>query len=375
MVTLQITNNDLLINSKYSYLVGNNLSGVSTLTVINSDGFADDDYLLLGEFGAESSEIVQIDTGGVNTSTHVLTLTAATKFSHSESTKVSIIKYNQVQFYHTATATFATDTQVGANINVQADSLVTKIYDSTNTTGFGWTRFLNSSNSKVTQNSNEIPYLGFSNDRVREIFNAFYSLLNNQESSLISNSEAFYFLNEGYAIARSELNLVNKNFTVGAQYDLSVTSGTQEYDLSSLLTNFAQLLSVYDSTDNKKNIGSIEHSQVALWDSSSANTVKYYLRGDYIGFSPEPTASATYKLKYLTGASTLSSYYDAIDLPNSNYFFLIDFMLYRAAIKLRRNDADNFFKAFRNGMDLMKLTARNRDGSIDSFGISPQANV
>ena len=338
MVTLQITNNDLLINSKYSYLVGNNLSGVSTLTVINSDGFADDDYLLLGEFGAESSEIVQIDTGGVNTSTHVLTLTAATKFSHSESTKVSIIKYNQVQFYHTATATFATDTQVGANINVQADSLVTKIYDSTNTTGFGWTRFLNSSNSKVTQNSNEIPYLGFSNDRVREIFNAFYSLLNNQESSLISNSEAFYFLNEGYAIARSELNLVNKNFTVGAQYDLSVTSGTQEYDLSSLLTNFAQLLSVYDSTDNKKNIGSIEHSQVALWDSSSANTVKYYLRGDYIGFSPEPTASATYKLKYLTGASTLSSYYDAIDLPNSNYFFLIDFMLYRAAIKLRRSE-------------------------------------
>jgi len=372
MITLQAKNSDLLINSKYSYLVGNNLSGVTTLSVINSDGFADDDYLLLGEFGSESSEIVQINTGGVNTSTHVLTLTAATKFSHSESTKVSIIKYNQVRFYHTATATFSTSSQVGSDINIQADSIYTKIYDSTNTTGFGWVVFYNSTTLKLTQNSNAIPYSGFGENSVEKILSNFFSLLNNKESTLISTEDALSWLNEGYSNTREELNLVNSNYTVATEYDVTTTSGLQEYSLPS---DFSEMLAVYDSSDTKVNLGNIDHTEISEWDASAGNATRYYLRGDYLGFSPVPSSAETYKIKYKTKITVLNSLYDDIELPNNNHYCLKDFMMYRAAIKLKRNDANNFYKMWRNGVDQMKVTTHNRAGSLDAWGISDNANI
>ena len=47
MVTLKIDNRSLLNDAKFSYLIDNYSSGVSTVSVMNTDGFAVDGYALI----------------------------------------------------------------------------------------------------------------------------------------------------------------------------------------------------------------------------------------------------------------------------------------------------------------------------------------
>ena len=371
-ITLKADNRQLTKNAKLSYLSTNYAAAVSSLVIVNSNGFAANDYVLLGEFGSETSEIVQATT--VTASTHTLTLGTATKFAHPETTKATILPYNQVRFYWTATATYATTTAVTSYIDVQADDFFTKASDTTHTTGFGWFVFYNSTTTTATVNSNAIPYADFGANSVKKIFDSFFSLLNNNELRLVSNDDAFRWLNEGYAIAQNELNLINTAYTVPAPYAINVSSGTQEYALPD---DFGGLVSVTADADGTK-IESISLKDVPEHDSGTGVvgvTTQYYLRGSYIGFSPSPTSSATYNLFYTAKTGTLTSYYDNITLPDNNFYPLVDFMMYRASQKLQKSNPKVHMEAFRDGINLMKITSIKQNADNDSWGIDPTANV
>jgi len=66
-------------------------AGVTTLTVESGNKFAADEYLLLGNFGAENAEIVKISAAAATTVT-----SAATVFPHSRGEKITFIPYNQI---------------------------------------------------------------------------------------------------------------------------------------------------------------------------------------------------------------------------------------------------------------------------------------
>jgi len=366
-ITLKTDNRSLLTGAKYSYLNANYASGVTTLVLVSGTGFAANDYILLGEFGQETAEIVKIS----NVSTNTLTV-GATSFAHAESTKVTILKYNQVRFYHTADTTFSAGSPVTAYMPVQADSRYTIAYDTTNTTGYGWSLFYNATTAKATQNSNAIPYAGFGQNSVKKLLDAFWSQLNSKETNLITVDDAFYWLNEGYSIAKSELNLVNNNYSTAERYSLTTTSGLQEY---SFPTNASKIMAVYDSDEYEQEVEYIEQSQIDEYESNEGNRVKYYIRGDYIGFTPTPDSAATYYVRYQTKASTLTSYYDDVELPDNNYFCIIDFMLYRASQKLGKNDIRVRKSSFDEGLERLKLTSFKRHGEEDSFGIKDNSNV
>lgn len=369
MITLTASNVQLTQNAKYSYLNDNYLSGVTSFVLSNCNGFAANDYLLLGEFGTETAEIVQIDS--VTASTHTIALKVATKFAHAESTKVTIIKYNQVRFYHTTTATFAADVAVTGFIDIQADDLYTKAYDTTYTTGFGWFIFYNSTLLQGTTNSNAIPYAGFGENSVRNILDNFFSQLNSKESKLISYTDAFRWLNEAYARAKNELNLVNNNYTVDGIQSISVTTTTQEYDLES---DFSSILSVWNETSSYE-MEPIDMKDVSSNDSNSNNVVRFYLRaGKYIGFSPLPSSAFTAKVRYKTKTETLTSLYDNVELPNNNHYILLDYLLYRAAPKMNRPNGAEYLTVFETNVKKMKLDSmQNKRG--ESWGIAPEANI
>lgn len=368
MFTLRADNRDLLSGSKSSYLNANYLSGVTSIVITNSDGFSKDDYVLLGNFGSETTEVVQVSA--VTLATHTLDLVSATKFAHSESTKATIIKYNQVRFFHTATTTYSSASPVTGYIDIQPDDFYTKAYDTTNTTGYGWFIFYNSTTLRYTSNSNAIPYGGFEGGAVKTIIDGFFSLLNNKELKLVTNTDAFEWLNEGYAIAQNELNLINKEYTTSDEITLSIVSGTKEYDLDS---TFSDLIYLYSGTDDEY-ILKIDIEDVPDYDSSTANTPRYYLRGKKIGFSPTPTSNATYTMRFTTKSTRLTSYSDSIDFPDNNFYCLKDFMLFRAAPKLNKGDGKYYFELFMNAVNRMKLVSFKRDSSLDSWGISNEAN-
>ena len=323
-------------------------------------------YALLGDFGSETAEIVQISVLATNTLTVSTTL-----FAHAESTKITIIPYNQVKFYYTATATYATTSAVTGYINIQPDSYFSIASDTTNSTGFGWFVFYNSTTCKTSTNSNAIPYADFDDNSVKKILDSFFSLLNNKEQKAINNKEAFYWLNEGLTITQNALNIINQEYTVADPYTLSVTAALgAEYDWP---TSFSSISSV-TNTDGET-IGHVDIHDIKKNNANSGNTILYYLRGRKIGFSPVPTAAATYYLYYRTLPTKLTSLYDSVYMPNNNFYLLINFMLYKAGLKLGRADAASQYKLFSDGLDVMRVTSIKQNDDAEEFEIEPRANI
>jgi len=295
-----------------------------------------------------------------------------TKFAHSESAKVTVLKYNQVRFYYTATAVYSAASPLGT-YDIQVDDVYTKYVDTVNISGFGWFIFYNSYTLENSQPSNAIPYAGFTEGSVKRIMDDFYSLLNDKEIKLVSTSEAFSFLNAGYSIAKNALNQVNPEYTIQSIYPISITASVAEYATPS---DFGQAVSLSDS--NGKDIPYINMAKVRYHlANASGSEPRHYLRGKYIGIVPTPEASATYYLYYKAKAAALTSYYDDIDLPNNNYYFLVDYMLYRAGPKLKRTAAETGinFKAFMEGVTELKLNAYKQNLNKDSWSIEDSANV
>lgn len=344
----------------------NKTIGTGSLTVGRNNS------VLLGEFGSETSEIVTVSA--VNKTTHTLTV-GATKYAHSQDTKCYALPYNQAIFYHTTTATYNILTPITGYIDIQADSLYTVANDAVYTTGFSWYHFYNSITGKDSANSNAVPYAGFGDESVSNILASFYSLLNQNEKKLITDTDAMLWLNAGYSEMQNALNLVARDYFVASVQTVTTTSGTAETALNS---NFSYVLNVYDET-NEQNVDPISLSAVSLYNYDTGNTAKYYIRNDgsafYIGFSPVPTSAVEYSVRYAFKTTKLTSYYDSVIIPGNGHYKLVDYMLFRASPKLGRGDGITFKKIFDESIASLKVGFHKVDGSNDSWGISPESNV
>jgi len=372
MITLKADNRQLTKNAKFSYLSTNYASAISSIVVTNAVGFTDNDYLLLGEFGQENSEVVQIN-GSPNTTTQTIALEANTKFAHPQDTKVTIIRYNKVNFYQTAAATFDSgENDLGA-IDLQADSVYTIYQDTVNSSGFGWFVFYNAETTGTSSNSNAIPYADFSEYSVKKIFDSFFSHLNNKEMKLINHDDAFRWLNEAYSIAQNELNLVNPEYKVTGEYTITTVAGTQEYTLP---TDFSQMVSVTNEYgDEIKHIKLKKVPGQDYYGNYGTRNVSYFLRASTIGFAPIPDTIDDYNLYYQTKATALTTYYDNIDLPDNNFYPLVDHMLYRAYQKLGKQNPEANEQAFFTGINRMKVISQKQNSNLDRFEVDPLANL
>ena len=381
MITLSADNRSLLTTAPYTYLVDNTASGVSTVSVVGTAGFAVDDLILLGLFGSEDAEIFRI--GAINTSTGVITLldkngaSTTTKYSHPESTKIWKIPYNEVRFYWTAalgtiadeTPTFDTATPLTGWTDLVASEWFTSYDDGDHSTGFGWFLFRNAVTLDSSQESNAIPYTGFAINSAKFIIDDFLSLLNNRELKLVTNPDIFSWLNEGLALIRNKLNLTNPEYTVSALTSISIVSGTSEYMLAS---DFADLVEIVDGSGSSNPIPQVTIRQAMSYTGSA---VRYYVRGRYIGFVPTPTAATTYSYRYRSQASRVTSYDDLIDLPDNGSFIIKDWMMYRACLKFTNPNAGTYYKAYIDGLNTLIASSVKRDANLDSWGISSAANA
>ncbi len=341
----------------------NKTLGTGSLTVGRNN------FVLLGEFGSETSEIVTVSS--VNKTTHTLTLSVATKFSHSQDTKCYVLGYDKVIFYWNSTSTYSSTTPITGYLEISADSLYTVGSDSVHTTGFGFFHFYNSITGKDSANSNAVPFSSFAENSVKSILEIFYSLLNDKERKLITDTDALHWLNEGYSIAQNQLNLVNREYFIDSIDTITTTSGIDTYDLE---TDFSSIINIYDET-NEKNIEWIDLKDVSSWNYNSSNTTHYYLKGGKVGFSPIPISTVEYSVRYAYKTTTVSSYYENIDLPNGNFYCVINFMLHRAGIKLGKSDAMNYLKLFDKDIERMKLTSFKQNANLDSWGIEKSSWV
>ena len=165
--TLKFFNPDLLIDVQQSFTTVDQTVVGSSLTPDSIIGISDGDYLLLGEFGQEQAEIVRV-SGSPSGST--VTLTVNTVFVHLRNTPIYRIDRNQVEFSRATTLTGSKS--VLDTVSIAADQQYTVYVDTTNTTGFGFSRAKNSSDTTYSNYSESYPYAGYSNQSLKLIFDS-----------------------------------------------------------------------------------------------------------------------------------------------------------------------------------------------------------
>jgi len=133
-------NKTLTKNQEFCYLSSDEAAAQTTLSVSNGKNFSSGDYVLIGDFGDSISEIRTLTSGGSDTT---IVITDATDFDHFVGTKITKIPYTKVGFYRSATLT-GVKAQLGADVSIVANSLYTEYQDDTNTTGYAFFLFTDS---------------------------------------------------------------------------------------------------------------------------------------------------------------------------------------------------------------------------------------
>jgi len=383
MLTLRSDNRVLTNNAKSAYLVQNYQSGVTSVEVSNSEPFSADDPILLGEMGQTDAEILKIDSISGRTISLANINSAATNstYSHPESTRVTVLPYDQVRFYWTAllgtiadeapTFVVATATALTDWTALDPTSYYSTYSDTVHSTGFGWFLYKNSYSGQISSQSNPIPYAGFTLNTVQQVFSDFDSLLNTNELKLVSLNDKFAWLNEALAILKNKLNLTNAEYLVSSSQTITTTASTAEYILPD---DFSDIVEITDSDELA--VSFLPVSQVMVNNGLNPGTTQYYLRGRYIGFSPTPDTTGTlYYYTYRSKAARVSNLSTYIDLPDNLFYCLKDWMMYRSFLKFNNPLATAYYQSFKNSIDLGMQSAVKRSANLDSWNILDSANT
>lgn len=163
---LLASNLSLSQDQESARLTADSASGVTTLTVDNISGFAINQILLIGNFGDSNAEIVKTHTATSPTGS-TITLAAATQFDHYSDTIVTVIDFDQIEFYRSTT--LAGTKILLATQAISADRKESYYRDITHNSGFAFVRFKNTILTAFSEYSTGVPYTGNNYATVEDI--------------------------------------------------------------------------------------------------------------------------------------------------------------------------------------------------------------
>lgn len=100
MITLVASLEDTVLTEK-TFFSADEAAGQTTLSSENSQGFAANDYVILGYKGSETAEVRQLSSGATDTTLVV----AATSFAHQKGEPITKILFNKRKFYRSTSKT------------------------------------------------------------------------------------------------------------------------------------------------------------------------------------------------------------------------------------------------------------------------------
>src|SRR3990167_9261272 len=149
-------NRSLIDDRQKTFLTAAAAAAGTTLTIIaiDSDEWADNDYIIVGEIGSPTAEIMQIN-GAVSDGTSVTIDqlgSGGLRFAHSIGEPIYRIDYNRVVFYNNSTNT-PTGATVLTTAEIHPDEEYTRYEDASNSTGYGFVRWNNQTTSSFSSYS------------------------------------------------------------------------------------------------------------------------------------------------------------------------------------------------------------------------------
>lgn len=230
-------NTDLIENRERTYLTAAVSAGGTSLTIrgVDTNAWADNDYLILGEIGTGNAEIMQA-SGAVSDGTSLVIdrsgAAGGTRFDHAIGEPVYRVDYNRVEFNRNTTDT-TTGVTVLATNEIQPDDIFTRYEDTTNTTGFGFVRFNNQTSSAFSSYSDGIPYTGYSARSLGRIMRLVRKVLGNPDYKDVTDEDIREEVNEKQRdVAHERLWPFYEDI-----FSLSTVAYQREYDIDDDVVN------------------------------------------------------------------------------------------------------------------------------------------
>lgn len=185
-----------LQDNETTYITTDASSGVSSFSVDNGLKFSVGEYIVIGNIGAEKTEIVRIHASTTPTAT-TITLASTTNFAHNKGERIVFIPYNQVVIQRsTDSGSSYSDL---ATIDLRVDT--TEIYyqhTSGASTDYYRAKFKNSASAGESAVSDGIIATGFvANSAGAIIREALVSLGERIDGKMLTKELLYSFLNEG----------------------------------------------------------------------------------------------------------------------------------------------------------------------------------
>lgn len=193
-----VKNRILTTNRPFTYLTASAAVAGTTLTVkaVDTNAWADNDWVIVGEIGTQNAEIMQIN-GAVSDGTSLTVDNAGSgglRFAHSVDEPVYRIDYNKFKVYRSTTVDGAKTALTTKEL--QPDFYESGYEDSSNTTGYGFVTFVNSQTSAESPYSDAIPYTGQSQRSLAKMITKVRSLIDEQTDEFITDNEITDAIND-----------------------------------------------------------------------------------------------------------------------------------------------------------------------------------
>jgi len=371
---LRSKNPDLSKNPKT--WLGASYSSGTTLTVISSVGFSNDDIIVIGEPGEEKTEAATING---NPSINQITIDSALKFSHPKDTPVYLSRVNKVSWEYKTSKTGDANVIVGMPINIQWDK---------NFTEYSWTlgqasyyyrfRFYNSQTGDYTSYSDWILGSGFTLNSGGYMLQNVRRITKDLDGKTASDDQIFRWFTEAQEIIQAQpirwwFLLKEASFTtVASQFKYGITSsiGSDFLRMESLRYRYnpssssdvTYRLKYYPLSEFEAEIqdeNRTDDDKLTIWtlyppDSSDSL--------GYIGVgAPRPASSGKYLYaRYWKKMSAIDSRGDTTDVPLP--FILEDFAIDQIE-RLRGNRSyDEMMRRLYANITLLKQLNRRQMG-------------
>lgn len=310
---LLVNNLPLLEGQEKTHLTAAANTSDTTLTVQSGLGFGLSKYVLIGNFGDEDAEIHLTHSSTASTYT-TITLNSALIKNHNIDDPVTLIDYNQVEFSRASTSG-GTKT-VLTTISIESDQTRTWYDDTTNSTGYGYVRFKNSTTNVYSDYSGEVPYTGYTMDAVFMVKKSALRLnnyiLGQGDDAELDQDDLLEFINE----CRQEVYNKYPRLSFFEEHDSSTTTanGTASY---SMPTGFSpQSGTITYNTGNEPLLRLSRQKYLSLVTSPNTTgaPVYYHLWDGLIYLWPVPNEAKTLYVDYYKQPTKLTSDVDVVGI-------------------------------------------------------------
>jgi len=316
-----------------SYLVNDAASGAITFDVKNINNIAANDRLLVGEMGAERSEIVSVDS----VSSQTVTLSSGFTFDHSADDPVYALRWDQIRIYRDTSKTGNFDT-VLTTVDVDVDNATLQTaYDDTTGTSTNWYKvsYYHSVDTEESDKTDAIKATGWLRGTIGHAIDQFLREVRDETQQFITRQELIDWSNECDDELMTEVSKPYSFLKARRVAERTDSTNYVDYptddDGKQIIWKFSHIDHEYvsGSTDETYTIRRLplEEFRNRFSDNTAGEDDKtqYYALDDHVNRirlfpTPESTDSDAYYIYYWKYFDTIDSEGDTFETPNPNIY-------------------------------------------------------